>query len=295
MPITATNKLSREIREVNAPIQWKMIVNPGGSAEKALPMGNSGPHKIYVTYDDPRNPGAKKELKPTVVRMDLAVEKVGFAFENAKTKAGTQTPTLQRLVYEVVRLHKFHLYNTIVGDRGAAYGWFVPYYWTHKYPSRWYDDPANYQVGGDCISGAVFASFATLMVGIPGTIEAKAYMSKSPTEPTKAVEWVRGDPARVRVGAGGRREYLQHFDYGVPPGGNNFEAAIVYTTPGGNTFYFPAGTSLAYDNPDNFLTVFQSFGWARWEKDPTQPTGGKWVMVEKKTDWDGTATSVSLD
>lgn len=60
--------------------------------------------------------------------------------------------------------------------------------------------------------------------------------------------------------------------------GNQFEATVTYKGEGAGaiTYYFPSGLQgrgPVYSNPDDVLSVFQSFGWLR------QDTDGKWVHV----------------
>jgi hypothetical protein len=155
-------------------------------------------------------------------------------------------------------------------------GWLVPHYWTNKYPKEGVD-PSLWAPGGDCFSGAVFTNVAVHMTGIPGTIESKNFMSKSPPgDPYTAVEWVGSDPARRRT-VDRVRQVLTHFDGGG--NANQFEATVIYSD-GTNTYYFPSGIPSApvFGNANHVLSVFVNFGWAKRE-------GAGWVLVEELANW----------
>jgi hypothetical protein len=296
--LTATNSLGKDIRYVSGEIVWYMVLNPGTVSETSLKMGISGRHYIYVTYGTPADSTNKSWLRPTTIRMALAVEKVGLAYQNGKKIVTPHDPKPARIVYETLQLHKFALENGIAQSNYPVGGWDVPHYWTNKFKSSALPEE-EWTVGGDCISGAIFAALACSVVGIPGTIEAKEYMSKSPTEPTKAVPYTGDDPARRRNGQMGF-DYLGHFDRGDHY--NKFEAAVVYTTANENpnkTFYFPAGTTHKYDNVDDVLSIFAWFGWTVWSPDDTLPLKGKRVksmaVGDKFAEWASAAQDVNID
>jgi hypothetical protein len=56
LTVTATNTLGKA---VDASIKWTMVLSPGAAADK-LSMGDSGKHKIFVTYGTPQ--GGNEEM-----------------------------------------------------------------------------------------------------------------------------------------------------------------------------------------------------------------------------------------
>ncbi|MBX9581355.1 MAG: cadherin-like domain-containing protein, partial [Gemmataceae bacterium] len=142
--ITGKNKLPKEIGSLSGEIDWTLVVNPGANPVN-LPMGKSGPHKVYITYGAPRVPVGADSSKPTEARMELATTKVGEGYKNAKgnVKPGAGDPKPVQIVYETIQTLKVDLNNGIVGygktDQEKALGWKVP----------------SNETGGDCISELV--------------------------------------------------------------------------------------------------------------------------------------------
>ncbi len=243
--LTATNKVG-DMRVIEKEIEWKLKV--AGQADP-VEMGTSGPHKIFITYGKPQAlTGADGvAVRPTPERMERAITVYTEAFENAKTAAGTNFPRPQRIMYEAVQLHKFD--GTPIKVKPHVELWTV-------YDS-WKDATA---AGTDCICGAAFVSYAALVVGIPGTIEAIPYAPESATAQgaIKAWKYDPKDPSRYRE-VNKKVQKLGLSDDGTY---NAFEGTVVYTT-GGQTYYFPVGNKLGLrlGKANDVLRYFTEAGW----------------------------------
>lgn len=280
LTVTATNKLGKAIHTVDASITWTMVLSPGVAADK-LSMGDSGKHTIFVTYGTPRG-GDQGLLKPTLIRMKIAIDNVALAYDKGMTHALTLNPTPARIVFETLQLHQFNL-NVCIVKKSPVAAWQVPEFWTKPFDTN--IDPAP---GSDCISGAVFTCLATTMAGIPGFIQPRQIAS-TVAKPKVAVEFTvpvtRLDDNSEILGYIDRKG--RH---------NFFEAIVSYTSDAAQnpkTFYFPSGAGYRmYDKLDDVLSIFASFEWCHWVNKKIVPIGGEINQVEK---WALRAPNVMID
>jgi hypothetical protein len=245
----------------------------------------------FLTYGTPKNPANVDELKPTWIRMSIASPVLKKAFAEAVTRRAaiappqTGIPKPEQIVLETLRQHVFALNNPIVGNLGWAAAWKVPYYWTNKYRVKVLN-PANYVVGGDCFSGAVFTVFADNIFGVSDTIEHKEYASKSIAQSTTAVEWstVKGDDYRESPKNRPFNGQNVAQMLGMWDSGNNFnflEATVVWSDPT-KTYYFPSGmqqNTKVFSNKDDVLSVFESFGYGVLIVDRTTASGSRAQII----------------
>ena len=254
--LVATNNIGGDIRVINASITWKLNVT---GRNVPVELGKSESHQIFVTYGTPqvKADGVKDAtLTPTPARMARAVKAFATAQEKARLNAGVNDPKPQRIVYEAVQLHKFD--GTSKKLKPEEYAWKVYDHWMNAMAT-----------GDDCITGAAFVTYAALMVGMPGTVAAKAYAPESAAKPDKAWEYIPGHASRTRtVGMVVQKLGLDGGSY------NAFEGTVVYKV-GGKEFYFPVGPNMkrSLDSADKVLRVFTQAAWYTTDKNQTLVEG----------------------
>lgn len=272
--LVAKNKLAVDVYKIDAPITWRLFYeDPNTQQMVAGPiMGTSGSHRVYVTAGKPQNPINKPTLEVTDIRMERTVVVAKQAIADARARVAPNSPTFARIVYQIVRQHKFNgKVNKVKVEDGQQNGdpsgaWEVYDTWKVAAPNT----------GSDCISGAAFTVFVANMAGIAvpsnGTVTYRPLAAKSAAQPTVAVDFDPNDPNRSGLFQDPARQLWFRWDLwhrdrsGVP---NLFEAAVVYAEPGGYMRYFPVGISedevtkqaVAYDTADKVLTVFDTLDW----------------------------------
>ncbi len=283
--LVAKNKLAVDVCKIDVPITWRLFYqDPNTQLMVPGPiMGKSGSHRVYVTAGVPQNPINKPALEVTDIRMERTVAVAKQAIADARAKVAPNSPTYARVVYQIVRQHKFNgkVYKVTVDD--AKPGGDPSRAW--EVYDTWSVAPPN--TGADCISGAAFSTFVANMAGIPGSISYRPLAAKSWTQWGTAIDYPGAqDPSRWVFSlpdSNGRRfiYYLEHIDSSGAT--NNFEAAVVFQDPqpGGSTFYFPPGTDepldgspMAYDTADKVLYVFDRLAWI------LPLPGGKFIEIQ---------------
>ncbi|MGL4422826.1 MAG: cadherin-like domain-containing protein [Gemmataceae bacterium] len=238
-------------------MKWTATVTVGQRVLN-LPVANFD-HSVYMTRNVPKLPDGTDAHKPTEYRMRIAARVLYKAYTVAHDKrfaAGYNDliPNSQQLVYEILQQHQFNLKNSVAG-LGAAYGWKVPEYWTNPFPKPPIPQ-AKWEVGTDCISGAIFTRLASYVFGLNGIIDHKEYTAKGTDEVNAgiAVEYTADFPRYVDAN---NTEYSTAlFDGGG--GSNRFESCVVVTL-NGTTWYFPSGAGKrVFTKKDDVLTVFAS-------------------------------------
>jgi hypothetical protein len=238
-------------------------------------------HYVIRTYGTPQNPGSflhpfgLDSLKPTVARFNAAMAPMRDAWTAAVYKIlqyyQVGKPKPQQLIYELVQRHVFNGEVSIVKEltKDNPNCWLVPKYWTT--PRIQGQLP-----GSDCISGAAFVKNASLLYGIPGTIDNKSFTYKSLAQPTKAVEFT-AEPAETMVN-GVRIRYDLYTRDEIQ---NNFEGTVVYTYNGTTLYFLPALTQV-YTNPDDILTIFGFVAKGRWGAQvmPNGQVADVWKMFQ---------------
>lgn len=240
---------------INQSITW-VIADAANTGRVAT--DTSGPHKIYVIAGTPQR-ALGTILDVTDIRMDEVIKDAAKAQANARTAAGTQTPTSARVVYEMLNLHVFNLNKSVFFDNphlGAAALWLVPQYW----------DTVS---GADCLSGAAFITAVARMAGVPGTTDYAVLTAKSAdpannfADAKTAVPFTRlGYPLRKIITENDGRSFVARL-YLIDRNDkrNDYEAAIVYTF-GGRTLYFASGAQgQIYASAQHVLYVFQRLEW----------------------------------
>jgi hypothetical protein len=162
--------------------------------------------------------------------------------------------------------------------------------------------------GADCISISTFMKNVCFVTGLPGTFDTKTFMAfyvrgadaNGPAEPDRPKVAVVGDLSFPNLihpgdkgpspnGAGNPTWKLFLADshclggtavdangnplpgrVGCTGGLNGFEAAVLYTDPGGKTWFFPGGTAHVYKSKDTVVQIFRTMVWTD-RTDPTQP------------------------
>ncbi len=243
-------------------VAWKVILNPGTAQEKTLDMGDSGEHKVYQTYANPRGTG-EKSGRATEPRMQLATSLYAGVYITATMSTGTFNPDPKpaRLIYTLLKQHVFTVSRSEVHVTESKID-----------ESRAWRVPGSWLTGGcNCISGALFVQKASYMVGMPGTINVKMYAASVANvnvaiEIKTAAEARDGD--RVRDKNKPNENVALHF---AGNQNNVFEGTVLYTpAQAAATLYMPSGVDFdaLYDTKDKVITVFNSFEWAKKVIDP---------------------------
>lgn len=283
----------------NEGIAW--TINRGGSTDQ-LAAATTGPHKIYVTVDDPQEgaPGGASEV--TVWRMEKANPIVAAAVEVDKEECHPNT------VWKIVSNNGvYYLYRYLNTNIKA---------WTmtnlantpSDNPDITPGDPDPHG-GADCGSIIRFSQNVCMVMGIPGTFgDDTIYgLYRTAAERNRPTVGLSGHCEGIYPGdfdtpftAGLDPDWFLRLTDGSckkfgdpnaaagtvgcgPHGMNVYEATMVYTL-GANTYYIPGGTNLLYDNKDSVVQIFQTLAWVNpedYDADPLTPEG----LVVKKVDY----------
>jgi hypothetical protein len=233
---------------------------------------------LFTTYGTPKE-GDDAAFHVTTRRMESATIYGHQAYEKAQINTPVRKKiTPQRIVYELVQLHKFNLKAGVVSPGDAktiVKGWSVPGTW--RFPLAGQTD-----VGSDCLSGATWVNLVVSQMGLPGKVEAINFVPELTKDgqavkinPTKAVKGdLNTDPLATRTKNNvAQRLYL--FD--GKNEANAYEGTVVYTPEADkNTFYFPAGTTRKFGSANDVLTVFVELAWAEGDRETR-----KWKAVEQ--------------
>lgn len=253
--------LGREIRTLDGPIAWTLELDPGASLVQTLPLGETGPHRIYVTRGTPKGMADPLSVV-TEIRMERAIEVVRAAL--AKSGQGASDA---RLVHEVMKLNARYYRPSRHYARDHA--WLVP--------ESWALEPA----GASCISIVWFVDLVCKMIGVEGETRLIAVYG-DPERPHHALGGGLGDhPLRKTATDGSVWQLFMVDESNTNRGGvggvggmNYYEAALEYRFKG-RRYYLPGGTDTILDSPDGVLWVFRSLAWARFD-----PYLQNWVVTE---------------
>jgi hypothetical protein len=245
--LAALNNIGSDMRIIKANIKWSLRVT--GEANPVV-IGESSTHVIYVTYGVPKIPSEGLQADaaiPTPARMDRAIAVFAKAFKNSKKETKLEEPKPQRIVYEAVQLHIFNGAVFLL-EKSNVYAWKVYDVWTIA------ENP-----GADCISGAAFIAYAALVVGMPGSIDAKRYTVKSETDLKTAVDYrSMADEDKNRFRNNKKEVLALSFSRGY----NAFEGTVAYSNEK-KTFFFPVGDKMliSVDSKDKVLRVATQAAW----------------------------------
>lgn len=288
--ILSTNPLESMVMRKEGTLDWTVTVNG-----RNLFMGRSGKHVIYLTFAIPKNPDGSNVYHVTDIRMDTAVPHAGQGLAAARLAANTQTPTTQRIAYQILQLHQFNLNRNPAYDTGpfdSRNYWKVPATWSGPTTG-----PMILRKGSDCISGAQYTSYVSHVTGLPNlhgfTISAVEYRSKSEAEPKIAeIGNLKTDP--IVNATDGRKAGL--FTRGANPLFNYFEACVV-VIKGQEKFYLPSGAGPVYfDHPDKVLTIFGTLSWWSGYYDaPPEIRGQRKPDPNPITTWNALAGNCNID
>jgi hypothetical protein len=260
--IDSSNPIGKDIRKFMASISWTATVGTNPNVN----LGSSGPHIVYTTLGTPNISAPSSASVPTPKRMDLAVPAVAAAI----VSAGGQD-NKPKIVWQIVKTQGTYYLGRNLSD---AQAWALPSFATAPNP------------GADCISISRFVRNICMCMGVPGSFDAKTYMAKyatfaDPNRPKTAVEGATNDPyvhsgdQGAPLAAGLDPTWILGFadvnctgglgapgTVGCGPDGlNAFEAAVLYTTPGGVTWYFPGGTDSHFTDVNKVVQIFQTMVW----------------------------------
>lgn len=282
LEIESSAAIGESIRKISSSVVWSMTSTGLTNGD----LGTSGSHTIYTTIGTPNVSAPANASIPTPARMELGVTRVAAAI----TETGTST-NYPKLVWCIMK--NSGAYALGLPDLGDAEAWTFPTV-----------------APQDCISIARFVRNVCMVIGIPGTLEAKKYMAyyataNDPSRPNTALEGnlaipdiTPGSQGAPKAGvpplqtgwvlALADKSCTNAIDPTQPPGTvgctgglNNFEAAVVYTNSSANTWYFPAGATgnLHYTNKDSVVKIFKSLVWiAMADHDNNPLTPKKWTV-----------------
>jgi hypothetical protein len=249
--VEGLSPLGPGVRTICKPIRWNLTIQPGTPTERAISLGTSGPHTVYVTLGKPRVSDDPRSIV-TDRRMQQAIERIAAA----QARVGT-TASAPWLIYELMR------------QSGEAYvparhyprerAWLVPESWRLQPP------------GASCLSIVEFVTLVCNMAGIEGEVRPAAFYAQ-PEQPRVAIRGGLGDPPIRKKGAGDEPWQLFLTDdnntakgqLGGAGGMNYYEAALEFTWKE-TTYYYPAGTDRVYDSPDMVIRVFRTLAWAAYD------------------------------
>ncbi len=262
--ITSSVAIGKEIRKFAGTINWSLTVGTTPTCSFL-----SGPHTVYTTLGTPDITAPSSASIPTPERMDVAVPAVATAI--ADTGESTNTP---KVVWQVVKTQGTYYLGRNLMLPSQAQTWTLPSFASDPNP------------GADCISIAIFVRNLCMIVGVPGTFDAKTYMAKYATvadtnrpmtavvgslNATKIYPGALGAPLAGGLNATWFLALADIHCIGGPgaPGGigcgpnglNAFEAAVLYTSPGGVTWYFPGGTESHFTDVNKIVQIFQTMVW----------------------------------
>ena len=249
--VEATAPLGRAVRKIRAKVTWSLTLDPGTPASRALDLGETGPHVVYVTLGTPLNTEAPLSVV-TDARMEIAVERVAAAM--ARAGAAASPP---RIVHELMKEEvDYYLPARHYGKQEA---WKLPESWGMQPP------------GASCISIVDFVVLVCKMIGLEGTVRRSAFYATA-DDPFKAARGGLGDPPVFKEGTFGERWQLLLIDErntnAGQPGGlggvNYYEAALEYEWRG-KSYYYPGGTARVYDTPEKVVRIFRTLAWVRYD------------------------------
>lgn len=258
IPITSSAKLENKIQEVNAAITWTLVINPNAATESSLAVGASK-QRAFILYGTPASPDGTKAFKPLTIRMVSAVKNVGDAFDTSLNNGLRPIPTIQRIAFETLQLHKFNLKVNIASKLDdKTSGWLVPDYWFQPYNTG----AGNLKNGSDCVSGAIYVNLAVSLTGVSLDSAVKRYTAPKPANPapdyTVPVDYTQEWKGKTNPA-------LAEDDFIVSledrsGGFNKFEACVIIKS-GNTTFILPSGAGkLVYTDPKHVLTIFKQLG-----------------------------------
>ena len=250
--VEAAAPLGWMVRKVRNRIAWGLTLYPGTAQQVTIPLGETGPHVVYVTLGRPRNTDEPRSVV-TDIRMNLAVERVAAAMK--VTGPSVSAPAL---LHAIMKEQGKHYLPTRHYSRAEA--WKVPESWEMKEP------------GASCISIVEFIGLVCKMIGLEGTVHTTAYYAEPP-EPRVARQGGLGDPPITRKGPGKETwqlflvdEMNSNFGQVGGVGGMNYYEAVLEYRYRGKKYFYPGGTDRVWDTPENVLKVFRSLAWAAWDE-----------------------------
>jgi hypothetical protein len=277
--LTATNAIGKEIRKIDNAITWSITFLENELPENKCELGTTQ-NVIYTTLGTPED--SDPAAVPNIPRMELSVPKIATAI----AAAGSYT-CYPKIVWEFSKANG--AYNLALNLQNRINAWQLP-----STPN-----------GADCISIAWFVANVCEVIGIPGTFDSKTFMgyyriASNPNRPKVSVEGSLNNPAILPGSKGtpltaglGANWILALADVncagsysgnagdeGCSGGLNAFEAAVIYVY-GGNTYYFPGGTDLIYDNVNKVVQIFQTMAWCNTEDHDGNPATPDRLIVKK--------------
>ncbi len=239
---TASNAIGVAIRSIDQPIEWNITI--GGNA---YALGNTGNHIIYTTIGIPAVGGPSGCTLPNVARITHAQGMVSSA-QAAAAAATPAHPCTAGLVWEM---------NMALTNGGSYYlgrnllnnipGNIAPDVNLWKFPlvatvsgATAYDQNSN--TGADCISMSMYLRNVCMVIGVPGTFDARTYAAlyktqNQPQRPMNGHERNLGSPAiypgtSFPVVTTGLQSNWRLALRDGSGGLNNFEAAMLCTVGG---------------------------------------------------------------
>jgi Calx-beta domain/Bacterial Ig-like domain (group 1) len=307
--LVARDPVGDIIKVLRQTITWQADFGPIGN-KRHIDLGQSGEHVVYLTVGTPITDTDAKATVPTVKRMELAIDEIKKSANDKPIQNYAQVVwnlSKQNSQYYLIR----GLYgNPIKTNNGSLEVYYLPLL-NDPVQAFVYDRDIN--KGADCRSIAEFNSHMLKLVGFPGTwgIEKYAADYRTPAIPRRPLIAVAGrDLLAPKVKAGNppygpthtqnlqATYFLALADYScvkegnpnkVAPGTegcgqqgfNAFEATVIYSTPAGVKWYFPAGTGACYNHPDKILFVFATLAWIDTVQVMENGVGVDKVLVQK--------------
>jgi hypothetical protein len=286
IPVTATKALGKRVRKIEQKITWSITLNGN-----TIPLGDTGPHKIYTTVGTPDDSGPDQSTVPNVPRMEIVVDKVSAAIAAADGQG--YKSYYAGVVWELNKANGAYFLGRSLyarpklSKKSAVEPWYLPSVST---PAGGKDYDGMEKAGADCISIAVFLKNVCMVTGISGGFDSKTYMAyyataAGPNRPKTALVGSLSNPY-INPGDKGApllkgtqktwilgladRSCKKVPDDGTLPGRvgcgpnglNNFEAAVLYTDQAGMVWYYPGGTQHCYNNKDKVVQIFRTMVWS---------------------------------
>lgn len=262
--MTSVGKLPKKIHKLEKSIDWKLECSVDGT----ISGGSSGAHKIFVTYDTPKDDLGTDEDGVTLKRMEKSMEWV--------------EPLATLKAHDIVAalMKKFKYYVLYPSPKVPA-KFKHPSYMGNGEGGAWpmADYASEY---GECQAIVRIVRGCLRQLGVPG--EAKIYVvwSEPPAGAAQEADWEvnRGAGLDTTKVVGGKTwgaalvdgPVVQGKEYppshqpmpggGVSPGLNRYEACLRFTADGVTKYY--GGGAGVFASKDEVIKAFWGLIWVSW-------------------------------
>lgn len=276
--MTSVGKLPKKIHKLEKSIDWKLECSVDGT----ISGGSSGAHKIFVTYDTPKDDLGTDEDGVTLKRMEKSMEWV--------------EPLSTLKPHDIVAaLMKKFKYYVLYPSPNVPAKFNHPSYMRNGEGGAWpmADYASEY---GECQAIVRIVRGCLRQLGVPG--EAKIYVvwSEPPAGAAQEADWEvnRGAGLDTTKVVGGKTWGAALVDGpvevgksyppshqpmpggGVSPGLNRYEACLRFTADGTTKYY--GGGAGVFASKDDVIKAFWGLIWVSW----TSTGGYKVEEIVKK-------------